>query len=82
MSHAGEGDRRVVRFERKVGRFSMKVAKFSRAVVEQLAAGVVCASDASCRLGSQRARGAWCACRAEGDGWEMTNREMKFWCFL
>ena len=82
MSHAGEGDRKVVRFERKVGRFSMKVAKFSRAVVEQLAAGVVCALDASCRLGSQRASRAWYACRAEGDGWEMTNGKMKFWCFL
>ena len=51
MSHAGEGDRRVVRIERKVGRFSMKVAKFPCAVVEQLAAGVVCASDASCDWG-------------------------------
>ena len=82
MSHAGEGDRSVVRFERKVGRFSMKVAKFSRAVVEQLAACVVCASDVSCRLGSLWASGGWCTCRAEDDGLEMTNREMKFWHFL
>ena len=29
----------------------MKVAKFLGAVVEQLAAGVVCASDASCDWG-------------------------------
>lgn len=72
----------MVRFERKVGRFSLKVAKFSCAVVEQLAAGAVCASDASCRLGLLWASGAWCAYRAGGDGLEMTNGEMMIWHFL